>query len=139
MISRDMFYDLVNEVYAASLFVISSFLCIDVAQSFFPHIDRIDIPSSMINSRRPRTNIDRVNVQRLLHKARAIVERRATVQLRRRHPEPLLRVDPHGVDPEEALVADEDGHRAVWEDLEDVLAVSVAHVDVTLCVDRGAA
>lgn len=95
--------------------------------------------SGMVDSRRPHTNIDRVNVQRLLHEARAVVERRAAIQLGGRHPKPLLRIDPHGVDPEETLVAQEDRHGAVWRDFEDVLSVGVADVDVALRVDCGSA
>jgi hypothetical protein len=86
-------------------------------------------------TRRTNTNIDGKDVERFLHKARAVVERRAAVQLRRRHPKLLLRVDPHGVYPEETFVANEHRHRTVGRNLEDFLPVEAADVDIALCVD----
>lgn len=93
----------------------------------------------MIDSRRPNSQIYREDVQRLPHETRAIIERRPAIQLRRRHPEPLLRIYPHGIDPQQTFVADENGHGAVGGDLENVLPVRVAGVDVPFCVDGGAA
>lgn len=93
----------------------------------------------MINSRRPNSQIYREDVQWLPHETRAIIERRPAIQLRRRHPESLLRIDPHGIDPQETFVADENGHGAVGGDLQDVLPVRVAGVDVAFSVDGGAA
>lgn len=93
----------------------------------------------MIYSRRPNPQVHRENIQRLLHKASAVVEWRTAIQLRRRHPKFLLGIYPHGIHPEKAFVANEDGHRPVGEDLENVLAVCVAGVDVSFCVDGSAA
>lgn len=93
----------------------------------------------MIDSRRPNSQIHREDEQRLLHETRTIIERRPAIQLRRRHPESLLRIYPHGIDPQQTFVADENGHGAVGRDLEDVLPVCVAGIDVAFCVDGGAA
>jgi hypothetical protein len=91
--------------------------------------------SSMINSRRTNTNINGEDVERFLHKARAVVERRAAVQLGCRHPQLSLRVDPHGIHPKKTLVANEHRHCTVGRNLEDFLLVKATNVDIALCID----
>ena len=93
----------------------------------------------MIYRRRTNPNVNREDVQGFLHKTGTIVERRAPVQLRRWHPELLLRIYPHGVYPQEPLIVDEHGRGAIGRDLDDFLSVCAAHVDVSLCVNRRAA
>lgn len=93
----------------------------------------------MVYRRRTNPNVNRKDVQRFLHITGTIVERRATVQLSRRHPKLLLRVYPHRVYPQEALIVDEHGRGAVGRDLDNLLSVGAAHIDVPLCINRRAA
>lgn len=90
----------------------------------------------MIDSRRPNPDINGEDVERFPHKARAVVERRAPVQLRGGHPEVPPRVDPHGIHPQQTLVADKHRRRAVGGNLQDFLPVEAANVYVAFCVDR---
>ena len=64
-----------------------------------------------------------------------IVERRSTIQLRRRHPEFLLVVNPHSVDPKQSRVLNQQGHCAIGEDADDALAVGITDVDIAVRVD----
>ena len=93
----------------------------------------------MINTRRTNTNINRENVQRLVNKAASVVERRATIQLSGRHPELLLRIHPHSIDPKETLIVNEDGPRAIGRDLQNLLSIRVADVNVAMRVNCSAA
>ena len=93
----------------------------------------------MVYRRRTNPNVNRKNVQRFLHKTGTVVERCAPVQLRCWHPELLLRVNPHGVYPQEPFITDEHGRGAVGRDLDDFLPIGAAHIDVPLCINRRAA
>ena len=90
----------------------------------------------MIYRRRTNPNVNRKNVQRLLHKTGTVVERRAPVQLSRWHPELLLSVNPHRVYPQETLIVDKHGCSAIGRDFDDFLSVCAAHIDVPMSVNR---
>lgn len=93
----------------------------------------------MINRTRPDANMKREDMQGLDDTIRPIIERDATIQLRGGHPQLARAVDPHGVDPEQAVVLDEGCARAVGGDLLDGQPVRVGAVDVALRVDGRAA
>ena len=94
---------------------------------------------SMVHRRRPNSNVNRKDVQRFLHKTGTIVKWCAPVQLSRWHPKLLLRVNPHGVHPQEPLVVDEHGRSAIGRDLDNFLSVGAADINVSLRIDRCAA
>ena len=91
--------------------------------------------SSMINRRWSNSNVNREHVQRLLNKTASIVEWRATIQLSRWHPEFVLRVNPHRIDPEKTLVVNERRPCAVGRDFQYLLSIVVADIDVALRVN----
>ena len=93
----------------------------------------------MINRRRPNSNVQRKNVQRLHDEALAVLKRRAPIQLRRRHPQLARRVDPHRVDPQQPRIPHQNGGRPVRRHRQDLLAVCVGDVDIAVGVDGGAA
>ena len=93
----------------------------------------------MINSRRPNTDINGEDIEWFLHTARTVVERNPPIQLRSWNPKLLLRIDPHSIHPEEALIVNEHRRCTVGRDPEDFLSVETADVYIAVCINRCAA
>lgn len=93
----------------------------------------------MINRRWSDSNVNREHVQRLLNKTASIVKWCATIQLSRWHPEFVLRINPHRIDPEKTLVVNEHRPCAVRRDFQYLLSIVVTDIDVALRVNRCAA
>lgn len=72
-----------------------------------------NVGSWMVNSRWTDPDVNREDIQRLLDEGRPVVERCASVELRCRHPQLPVSVDPHGVYPKETFIMNKGGPRAI--------------------------
>ena len=91
----------------------------------------------MVNARWPNTNVQREHIQRLLYeRLHPDIEWLPAIQLRRRHPQFPLRIDPHRIDPKQSIILNEHAARPVRINLDDGLPIRVAHIDVSVGIDR---
>lgn len=90
----------------------------------------------MINWTGADANIDGEDIKRQLNAIDAAIERDAAGQLGGGGPKLAGRVDPHGIDPDQAIILNEGLARPVGRDHLDGEAVRIGAVDVAARVDR---
>src|ERR1700712_2110585 len=91
----------------------------------------------MIVGWRSIADVYRENLHCILDTRLAVVEVGGAVHLGGRHPQPTIRGDPHGINPDEARIVDQGRDFSRWRDLKNRAMVRVRDVDVPLKIDSG--
>ena len=93
----------------------------------------------MVDGTGPSPNVETEHKQRLHNPALAPIKRRPPIQLRRRHPQPLLRINPHSIHPQKSGILQNRLNETSRTNFQDRLSLRIAHIQIAMLVDRRAA